>query len=351
MKTWWKPYSSPPLCEASGRGAAGGRQAESGPKGAADSVAQARPAAGAGPVDAHVHIFPPEIIREREAYLGRDAWFGTLYGSPEARMVGADEVVAHMDATGVEVSVVFGFAFGDQGLCRMVNDYVIEAVGRHPGRLAGLACVSPGAPGAVAELERCLDAGLRGCGELMPDGQGFGGSPVAASGAGGDPGGGAGGTARARGGSSAPAPDGFAAIARCLEERDLPLLIHANEPVGHHYPGKGRFTPEACFALAEAHPALTIVFAHMGGGLFLYELMPEVRRALARVYYDTSAVPYLYGPDVYAVAVLCAGEGKLIFGSDYPLLSPGRYLEGFGGLAPGARAATLGNTARKVFKL
>ncbi len=167
----------------------------------------------------------------------------------------------------------------------------------------------------------------------------------AASGAGAAPRG----SSRARA-PGAPAPDGFAAIARCLEERDLPLLIHANEPVGHHYPGKGRFTPEACFALAQAHPALTIVFAHMGGGLFLYELMPEVRRALARVYYDTSAVPYLYGPDVYAVAVSCAGEGKLIFGSDYPLLSPGRYFEGFGGLAPGARAAALGDTARKVFR-
>ena len=28
-----------------------------------------------------------------------------------------------------------------------------------------------------------------------------------------------------------------------------------------------------------AHPDLTIVFAHMGGGLFLYELMPEVRKS------------------------------------------------------------------------
>lgn len=329
MQTWWRPYSSPPLCE-TGSGGGGG--------GASETVPDARPplaAAGSGPVDAHVHVFPPEVIREREAYLGRDAWFGALYGSPEARMVDADEVVAQMDGTEVEVSVVFGFAFRDQGLCRMINDYVIEAVSRHPGRLAGLACVSPGAPGAVAELERCLDAGLRGCGELMPDGQGFGGSLGA--------------PARARGGASAP--EDLAAISRCLEERDLPLLIHANEPVGHHYPGKGRFTPEACFALAKAHPALTIVLAHMGGGLFLYELMPEVRTALARVYYDTSAVPYLYGPDVYAVAVSCAGEGKLIFGSDYPLLSPGRYFEGLGGLAPGARAATLGHTARKVFRL
>ena len=83
-------------------------------------------------MDAHVHVFPPEMIRDREAYLERDDWFGLLYGSPSARMVTADEVVAQMDEAGVEMSVVFGFAFRDQGLCRLVNDYVIEAVTRAP---------------------------------------------------------------------------------------------------------------------------------------------------------------------------------------------------------------------------
>jgi hypothetical protein len=210
--------------------------------------------------------------------------------------------------------------------------------------LAGLACVSPDAPGAVSELERCLDAGLRGCGELMPDGQGFGEAWV-----------GAGSGSRA-GGPDACGPGnrgraGLAALAGCLRERDLPLLMHANEPVGHHYPGKGGFTPEACFAMAQAHPGLTIVFAHMGGGLFLYELMPEVRGTLANVYYDTSAVPHLYGPEVYAMAVSSAGHEKVIFGSDYPLLPPGRYLEGLDRLAPSARAAVRGDNARKVFRL
>jgi len=287
-------------------------------------------------VDAHAHVFPEEIIRDRAAYLELDEWFGLLYGSPDARMVTADDVVAQMDDAGVEMSLVFGFAFRDQGLCRMVNDYVIEAVIRHPSRLAGLACVSPEAPGAAGELERCLDLGLRGCGELMPDGQGFGRAW------------GAGGGARGR---DARPPGGIATVAGCLTERGLPLLLHANEPVGHHYAGKGDFTPEACFAVAKAFPELTIVLAHMGGGLFLYELMPEVRAVLGRVYYDTSAVPYLYGPEVYSVAVSCAGEEKIIFGSDYPLLPPGRYREGLDRLDPGARSAVSADNARRVFSL
>jgi predicted TIM-barrel fold metal-dependent hydrolase len=272
-------------------------------------------------VDAHVHVFPPEFVSHRESYLGRDARFDDLYGSPEARMATADEVIAEMDASGVGLSLVFGFAFDDQGLCRMVNDYVIEAVSAYPTRLAGLACVASHASGARAELERCLDAGLRGCGELAP-----------------------------KTGTEDEITE-LAPIAACLRERQLPLMIHASEPVGHEYKGKGRFTPEACIALAKTYQGLTVVLSHMGGGLFLYELMPEVRSLLAGVLYDTAAVPYLYDSRAYEVAVLAAGAEKLIFGSDFPLLSPKRYFAGLESLSAEERSAVQGGNARRVFNL
>jgi hypothetical protein len=77
----------------------------------------------------------------------------------------------------------------------------------------------------------------------------------------------------------------------------------------------------------------------------LYELMPEVRRVLANVYYDTSAAPYLYRRDVYSVAATTAGPEKLLFGSDYPLLSPARYLRDTEDLDPTIRAAIFGGNA------
>lgn len=269
-----------------------------------------------GLIDAHVHVFPPEIVRERSAYLERDDRFAELYRSPRARMATADEVVESMDREGVDLSVVAGFPFADQGLCRLLNDYVLEALASHPGRLAGLACVSPEAPGATAELERCLDAGLVGCGEL------------------------------------APAPgQRLEAVGGCLRERQAPLLVHASEPVGHGYPGKGRFGPADCLALAAAHPGLTIVLGHFGGGLFLYEAMPEVRETLATVFYDTAAAPYLYEARIYQAVESTAGIGKIIFGSDYPLLPPGRYLAALEGLSTASRDAVLAGNARKVFAL
>ena len=268
-------------------------------------------------VDAHVHVFSPEVIRERQSYTQKDTWFRTLYADPASRMVPYERVLEEMDATGVDHSVLFGFAFRDQGLCRDTNDYVIEAVRAHPDRFTGIACVSPEMPGAVRELERCLDAGLRGCGELFPDGQEF---DLVDSG-------------------------GLDAVAGVLTERGLPLNIHANEPVGHEYPGKGANTPGPCYEFAYRHPELTIVLAHMGGGLFFYEMMAEVRRVLANVYYDTSAVPYLYRRDVYSVAALITGPEKILFGSDYPLLSPGLYLRDTQDLDPTLRTAIFGGNA------
>lgn len=334
MKTWWKQSFLRPLSDLVDYDRGQGAVSKAAP-GMQSQYRHLSPDL----VDAHVHVFPEEIIQAREAYAERDEWFATLYRSPEARMATAEDVVTAMDAGGVGKSVIFGFAFKDQGLCRMVNDYVIECVSRYPEQLAGLACVSPDEPEAIAELERCLDAGLHGCGELMPDGQGFAGE----WGAGRLPVRGAFGVGQST--------RGLDAVAGCLRERGLPLLVHANEAVGHDYPGKGDFTPEACFALARAYPGLNIVLAHMGGGLFVYELMPEVRATLTNVYYDTSAVPYLYGPEMYEVAVSCVGEDKVIFGSDYPLLPPGRYMEGVDRLSASARAAVLGGTARRVFCL
>jgi len=274
-------------------------------------------------IDAHVHIFSPDVIRDRRSYVEKDFWFRTLYADPTSRMVPYEDVLQEMDATGVDRSVLTGFAFRDQGLCRDTNDYVIEAVRAHPDRFIGLACVSPEMPGALSELERCLDAGLRGCGELFPDGQDF----------------------------DLMDSSGLDAVAVALTERGLSLNIHANEPVGHVYPGKGANTPGPCYEFARRHPDLAIVFAHMGGGLFLYEMMAEARRVLSNVYYDTAAVPYLYRRDIYSVAALITGPGKILFGSDYPLLSPGRYLRDTEGLDPTIRAALFGGNAVRVLGL
>ena len=53
--------------------------------------------------------------------------------------------------------------------------------------------------------------------------------------------------------------------------------------------------------------------------------MPEVKKTLANVYFDSAASPFLYSPRIYTQAIETVGSEKLLFGSDYPLLSPQGY--------------------------
>ena len=247
-------------------------------------------------IDFHTHIFPPHILAQRRSYQQRDNWFGQLYADPKAKMVTADELVAAMDAAGVDKSVTFGFSWADQGLCREANDYVLESVSRWPDRLIGFALVNPVAPGAAAEVERCLHRGLSGLGELMPDGQGY--ALDAAQ---------------------------LDEVIRLMTHWRRPVLIHAGEPVGHAYAGKSQSTLQPFYQLALRHPEATLVAAHWGGGLFFYELMPEVQKALRHVYYDTAASLYLYRDDIFALAERIV-PNKVLFATDYPLIGQEHFL-------------------------
>ncbi len=275
-------------------------------------------------VDAHVHVFPPEIIRNKERYLAKDRWFSELYRSPKARMATWEDVLTSMDGAGIARSVVFGFAWADPALCKDHNDYVIEAVRASAGRLVGLAVVSPDQPGSAAELERCLGLGLVGVGELYPDGQAF---DVASS-------------------------PGLMELAEVLRGWDGVMLVHSSEPVGHAYPGKGRTTPDKLYAMALALPDVRIVLAHWGGGLPFYELMPEAKEALRNVYYDTAATTYLYTFDVFPRVADIVGPQKILFGSDYPLLDQSRLLRRVraSGLQAEELRAILGANAQRVFR-
>ena len=53
----------------------------------------------------------------------------------------------------------------------------------------------------------------------------------------------------------------------------------------------------------------------------------EVRQTLKNVWFDTAASPFLYSPDMYRIAGEIIGFEKILFGSDYPLLAPARYVK------------------------
>jgi predicted TIM-barrel fold metal-dependent hydrolase len=277
-----------------------------------------------GKIDFHVHITPPEISANWRKYAEKEPYFALLSESRANKFAAAEDVIPALDSGGFDRAVVFGFGFRDMGLCRYVNDYVIEKTRRYPDRLTGFISVPPASAGAEKEIDRCLGAGLCGVGELFPAGQDF----------------------------RLDEPGESAAFAAACAERNLPVLLHANEPVGRAYPGKTAAGLERIERFIEHNPNLVIVLAHWGGGFCFYEAMPEMRRKCRNVYYDTAATVFLYDPRVYrAAAALDLGE-KILFGSDFPLLPPGRYLEAIAssGIGPEERERLLGGNAEKLLR-
>ena len=250
-------------------------------------------------VDFHTHIFPPWLRDQRERYVGRDRTFGELYRDPRAEMADVDDLIKAMDEDGVDIAVVMGMGWTDSGLARDANDYLIDCVRKHPGRLTGFAGINPAwGPAAANEAARCAEAGLRGVGELHPDTQGY---DIGDAGL-------------------------MAPLMEAVQEHELIVTTHSSEPVGHLYPGKGNVRPESLWKLVLNYPDAVIVMAHWGGGLPFYALMPEVAESLRNVYFDTAASPYLYTKDVFTVAVSLVGSEHILLGSDYGLMRPRRLL-------------------------
>ncbi len=250
-------------------------------------------------VDAHCHILPPSFAERRRELAARDATFAAILANPAARIADAPALLRAMDRDGIDHAVVMGMGWTEFGVAAEVNDYIIEAVAAHPGRLTGFASVNPAwGEAAVKEAQRSAAAGLRGIGELHPDSQNIDITDAAV----------------------------MAPLMELSRSLNLPLLIHCSEPVGHQYPGKGKTTPDKVWRLIENFPDTTIICAHWGGGLPFYALMPEVGSALENVYFDSAASPFLYGPGIYPAVAGLVGADRLLFASDYPLMRPSRPL-------------------------
>jgi hypothetical protein len=253
-------------------------------------------------IDSCTHVLPESFMANREQLSRSDRTFRALFIDPKAKFAGYDNLITSMDEAAVDVSVCAGFGWTDPEVARVSNDYNLEAARSHPDRLVAFCSVNPlWGEDAVEEVKRCHAAGAKGIGELHPNTQGFLDADLA---------------------SLAPVFD-------TAKDLKIPILMHASEPVGHGYPGKGSVTPEHLMTLVSAFPNNTFIFSHFGGGLPFYGLMPEVKSALKNVYFDSAAFPFLYQPEVFDVVARSVGAKKILFASDYPLVSQKRALDEF----------------------
>lgn len=243
-------------------------------------------------IDSHVHLYPPEVNRDPAdwATTRQEPHWAALCtrrrqdGKAVQGFPSVDQLLRDMDAAGVTKAVLLGWYWESHASCVAQNRFYADCLRAHPDRLAAFATVQPKA-GAVAFEEACraMDDGLVGFGELSPHSQHF----------------------------SLDDPVWRQVLALAAEWK-VPVNLHVTDPASRRYPGRVD-TPLADFLrLAREFPATKFILAHWGGGL---AWSPEAA-ALPNVWFDTAASPLLYGSEVWRKAA----SGRVLFGSDYPLV-------------------------------
>ncbi len=250
-------------------------------------------------IDAHTHILPAEIIRNKDHYTKTDDTFSDFFCGEKCKFSTCEQLIETMAKFGVSKSIILGMGWTNSDLNQYVNEYLLDSSNRYPELLIPFTGIIPSfSKKDLKEAERCLNEGARGFGELHASQQ------------------------------KVDITDAklMSPYMNLLMEHDLPLTIHCSEPVGHIYPGKGSTTPNILEKFIQNFSRNKIIMAHWGGGLPFFELMPEIKSLFQNVYYDTAATPFLYDQRIFTFGTRIARAENIIYGSDFPLLSPNKVI-------------------------
>jgi len=252
-----------------------------------------------GVIDAHVHLYPPEVNADPVGWADRQGerlWREMVEERPDRRVrqgfVSVDRLLRDMDAAGVAHVILLGWYWERPETCELQNRFYAQCVRAHPDRISAFATVQASdGDRALAEMRRARDAGLIGLGEMCP--WAFGGRPT---------------------------DEQWLPIFEQAVEMDWPVNLHVTDPASRAVPGRVETPLEDVLALAETLPELRLILAHLGGGLAFLEPGYRVHRALKNAIYDTAAVPLLYRRSGWQAAIKAAGAERVAFGTDYPLM-------------------------------
>ena len=244
-----------------------------------------------------------------------------------------DTRIAEMDAAGIDVQILSLTAPGTEQLeaadalvlAREANDYVAEAIARHPDRLAAFASLPTAAPDKAAEeLQRMVQRDFKGAvinghtrGRYLDD-------------------------------------LAFAPILECAEALDVPIYLHPTQPpqavIDASYggfspllgellagPGWGWHVETAVHVIRmilggvfDRHPGLQIIIGHLGETLpFMMRRMDLMQAAAGikrpisaylreNVHYTVSGFNY---PSVFQLLLAEVGVDRIMFSADHPYAS------------------------------
>lgn len=248
-------------------------------------------------IDSHVHMFSGDLASSREAYFD-DPGFRLLYESKKAKIASYPQISEMIDKNELESVFALAFPWADEKTAKKENEYILQSADSSAGKIIPFGMIALHESNPAQAVHRLAKEGFTGVGEIAFYTTGFG-------------------------------KDQKSFLQTILEEcanNGLAVNIHVNEPVGHSYTGKYD-TPFTDLIECISGIKTPIILSHFGGGLIFYETIPEIKEKLGHVYYDTAAAPFVYDSTVYNAAIICAGKEKILFGSDYPLIEPKRYID------------------------
>ena len=273
-------------------------------------------------IDMHVHVPRQPGLPEMAIEPGLRRYF-KVRSAPER----GDELAtayAAWDILGVVFSVDAETTTGESP---DTNDYVAGIVKDHPGQLVGFATVDPWKmEGAVDELERAVtQLGLRGL-KLHPIHQAF-----------------------------QPNDERFYPLYRKSADLGVPVLIHSGfAAAGLGMPGGGGLKLKygapipGIDDIAADFPDLTIVMAHPAWPWVEEQIAVALHKP--NVYVDLSGWAPRFIPEALVREANTRLQDKVLFGSDFPYLTPDRWLKGFESLPidDEVRPKVLVENARRV---
>jgi predicted TIM-barrel fold metal-dependent hydrolase len=270
---------------------------------------------GASLIDHHQHLMSPQAL--------------SVFSSPKP--ITATDLIAHMDAAGIDRAVVLSAAYGfsnpfkkpgldEYARVRAENDWVSMEVARYPRRLIGFCSVNPLRDYALREIKRCSkDPNLQRGLKLH-----FGNSDVNLD--------------------VDEHVERTRAVFAAANARGMAIVVHARSNIDHNRPYGEKEARVFLERLLPAAPDITVQIAHLAGGggydptideaLGVYAEAIERRDPrVRRLYFDASGIPitgmWEQGAAQLTKRMRQIGVDRILFGCDTPTPgnSPREFLE------------------------
>ena len=235
-------------------------------------------------IDIHAHVFPDAIAQKAAGSIGK------FYGMTAKHCGTVRQLADEYGKAGICSGCIHSVAVTPQYI-PAINRFIAETVRNDPGKFTGYAAIHPGAEDNPGLIDEVRSMGLKGF-KIHPDMQQF----------------------------ALDSPEAMNMFSRI--EGQMPVMIHT---------GDRRFeysNPKRMKRVLDTFPHLICICAHLGG----WSEWEDAWKTLAgyeNVYVDTSSSLYAFTPEKGRDMIRHYSRERVLFGTDYPMWTPGEELDRF----------------------